>query len=96
MSVRLRPQSRGDIKSYATRIIRLPNVLNVFFIGGPDDFLVHVACTGTEQLRDFVAHSLSSDLAVASTQTHIVFDHLFEPQYTRLISGFDDMRRRID
>ncbi|MDO9397223.1 MAG: Lrp/AsnC family transcriptional regulator [Herbiconiux sp.] len=76
VAVRLKAQARAEIKSYAQRVITLPNVLNVFFLGGADDFLIHVACTSTGQLRDFVATELSMDNSVASTQTNIVFDHL--------------------
>jgi DNA-binding Lrp family transcriptional regulator len=75
VAVRLKAQSRPDIDTYAERVITLPNVLNVFFLGGADDFLIHVACSSTQQLRDFVAQQLSMDTSVASTQTNIVFDH---------------------
>lgn len=74
--VRLRAQARPQIKAYARKVIRLPNVLSVTFMGGEVDFLIHVACTGTAQLRDFVAEELSMDPAVASTHTNIVFEHL--------------------
>jgi len=76
VAVRLRAQARGDIDTYARRVITLPNVLNVFFLGGADDFLIHVACSSTTQLREFVAQQLSMDTSVASTQTNIVFEHL--------------------
>jgi len=76
VTVRLRAQARGHVDTYAQRVITLPNVLNVFFLGGADDFLIHVACSDSRQLRDFVAQQLSMDPAVASTQTNIVFDHL--------------------
>ena len=76
VAVRLKAQARAEIKSYAQRVITLPNVLNVFFLGGADDFLIHVACSSTGQLRDFVATELSLDTSVASTQTNIIFDHL--------------------
>jgi DNA-binding Lrp family transcriptional regulator len=76
VAVRLQAQARGEISGYARRVITLPNVLDVFFMGGTDDFLIHVACVSTAQLRDFVAQELSMDPAVASTQTSVVFDHL--------------------
>ncbi|WP_296665614.1 Lrp/AsnC family transcriptional regulator [Demequina sp.] len=81
VSVRLRAQARPQIKTYASKVIRLPNVLSVFFVGGNVDFLIHVACTSTAQLRDFVASELSMDPAVASTETTIVFDHLIGQEH---------------
>jgi DNA-binding Lrp family transcriptional regulator len=74
VSVRLRVQARAEVKNWADKIIRLPNVINIFFLGGQVDFMVHVATTSPTQLRDFVTDSLSTDAAVASTETQIVFD----------------------
>lgn len=93
--VRLRPQARPHLRSYADAAIRLPQVLNLFFVGGADDFLIHVACASTEQLRDFVARSLSMDPAVASTQTHIIFDHLIGAQFADEVSGPEELRAPI-
>lgn len=76
VAVRLRAQARPAIRSYAEQVIREPNVLNIYFLGGQTDFLIHVATTSPEQLRDFVAKRLSMDPAVASTETQIVFDWL--------------------
>ncbi|MBB5153661.1 Lrp/AsnC family transcriptional regulator [Saccharopolyspora phatthalungensis] len=94
--VRMRVQARHSIRSYAQRAIMEPQVLNIFFLGGADDFLVHVAATSTEQLRDFVAVHLSADPAVVSTQTHIVFEHLIGNQHMGHVAGYEEMRRDID
>jgi len=74
VAVRLRAQARPSVRSYAEKIVALPNVLNVFFLGGQTDFLIHVVTASPEQLREFVASELSMDPAVASTETQIVFD----------------------
>ncbi|MET8831739.1 Lrp/AsnC family transcriptional regulator [Streptomyces sp. NPDC004610] len=96
VSVNLRAQAREDIRTYAQRAILLPQVLNLFFIGGQHDFLIHVACTSTRQLRDFVATRLSMDPAVAGTQTNIVFDHMLGHQHMDHVSGLTHMRRSIE
>ncbi|MDX1881281.1 Lrp/AsnC family transcriptional regulator [Mycolicibacterium sp. 141076] len=92
--VRLPASARDQVKSYASRVIRFPQVLNVFHMGGPDDFLIHVACTSTSQLRDFVATKLSSG-PVAATTTSIMFDHYIGVQHMEYVSGYDEMRRPI-
>jgi DNA-binding Lrp family transcriptional regulator len=56
--------------------VALPEVLNVFFLAGADDFLVHVATAGSDQLREFVVDHLSSSQDVAMTETSLIFDHL--------------------
>lgn len=95
VSVRLRAQARPEIRAYARKVIQLPNVLSVFFVGGSVDFLIHVACTSTSQLRDFVASHLSMDPAVASTETQIVFDHLIGAEHKKGADGLPAMRQTI-
>jgi hypothetical protein len=51
-------------------------VLNVFFLGGANDFLVHIAASSTETLREFVVVNLSGNPDVALTETNLIFDHL--------------------
>ena len=92
--VRLQANARDQVKSYASRVIRFPQVLNVFFMGGPDDFLIHVACTSSSQLRDFVASKLSAG-PVAGTTTSILFDHFIGVQHMEYVSGYEEMRRPI-
>lgn len=93
--VRLRAQARPQIKTYADKVVRLPNVLNIFFLGGTTDFLIHVVTTSPQHLRDFVATRLSMDPSVASTETHIVFDWLRGIDHRDDIDGFDELRDPI-
>lgn len=95
VSVRLRAQARPQVKTYARQVARLPSVVSVFFVGGAVDFLIHVACTSTSQLRDFVASNLSMDPAVASTETQIVFDHLIGAEHKQGDDGLTAMRLRL-
>lgn len=95
VAVRLRAQARPHVKTYARQVIQLPNVLSVYFVGGSVDFLIHVACTSTSQLRDFVASHLSMDPVVASTETQIVFDHLIGAEHKEGADGLAAMRRAL-
>ncbi len=95
VAVRLRAQARPAIRTYAEKVIREPNVLNIYFLGGQTDFLIHVATTSPEQLRDFVAKRLSMDPAVASTETQIVFDWLRSAGRPSGAGGFDELRAPI-
>ena len=95
VSVRLRAQARPQVKTYARQVSQLPNVVSVFFVGGSVDFLIHVACTSTTQLRDFVASHLSMDPAVASTETQIVFEHLIGAEHKKGDDGLTAMRRKL-
>jgi DNA-binding Lrp family transcriptional regulator len=76
IAVRLQSHARGHIPAFMAKIATLPEVINVFFLGGADDFLVHIAATDTEDLRHFVVVNLSSDPDVALTETSLIFEHL--------------------
>src|ERR1700710_2704255 len=47
IAVRLQAHARGHIPDFMAKIATLPEVLNVFFLGGANDFLVHIAASGT-------------------------------------------------
>jgi len=76
IAVRLQSHARGHIPDFMAKIARLPEVLDVFFLGGADDFHVHIAATSTDNLRDFVVVNLSGDPDVARTETNLIFDHV--------------------
>jgi DNA-binding Lrp family transcriptional regulator len=76
IAVRLQSNARSHIPAFMTKIAQLPEVLNVYFLGGADDFLVHIAATGTGNLRDFVVVNLSGNPDVALTETNLIFEHV--------------------
>jgi DNA-binding Lrp family transcriptional regulator len=75
IAVRLQTHARGRINDFATTVAGLPEVLNVFFLAGADDFSIHIAVTGTEALRELIVN-LGANPDVASTQTNLIFEHL--------------------
>ena len=75
IAVRLQADARASIGSFARDIARLPGVMNVFFLGGADDFMIHAAAADTDALRDFVAEHLSRRPDVANTVTNLIFEH---------------------
>lgn len=76
ISVRLRPHARGQLEEFAHAVAELSEVLNVYFLAGADDFLIHVATAGSDELREFVVNHLSSSRDVAMTETSLIFEHL--------------------
>jgi DNA-binding Lrp family transcriptional regulator len=76
IAVRLQAHARGHIPAFMAKIAALPQVLNVFFLGGADDFHVHIAAESTDELRDFVVVNLSGDPDVALTETNLIFEHV--------------------
>ena len=76
IAVRLQSTARGHIPAFMARMADLPEVINVFFLAGADDFHVHVAAASTENLRDFVVVNLSGNPDVALTETNLIFEHV--------------------
>ena len=76
IAVRLQSNARSHIPAFMSKIAQLPEVLNVYFLGGANDFFVHIAATGTENLRDFVVVNLSGNPDVALTETNLIFEHV--------------------
>ncbi|MEY8017125.1 Lrp/AsnC family transcriptional regulator [Mycobacterium servetii] len=76
ISVSLQSHARGKIRSFIHRISSKPQVRDVYFLAGADDFLLHVAARDTEDLRSFVVENLNADADVAGTQTSLIFEHL--------------------
>ncbi|MFT4158162.1 MAG: Lrp/AsnC family transcriptional regulator [Microbacterium sp.] len=76
IGVTLRPSGRREsIVEFAERVRVLPQVIQVFFLGGDDDFLLHIAVSDSSEMREFVLEHLSAQASVASTRTSIVFDY---------------------
>ena len=76
VSVRLQPNARPRIGSFAQRFAALPGVLNVFFLAGVNDFQIHLAARSADDLRDFVVKNLSASRDVATTETNLIFEHI--------------------
>ena len=76
ISVSLQSNARGKIRSFIQQIRGRRQVMDVYFLAGADDFLLHVAARDTEDLRAFVVENLNADSDVAGTQTSLIFEHL--------------------
>ncbi len=76
IAVRVQAGARPHLAEFGEQLAALDEVINVYFIAGADDYLVHVATADTEGLRRFVLDHLSARPAVASTETILIFEHV--------------------
>ncbi|WP_199256549.1 HTH-type transcriptional regulator AldR [Mycolicibacterium mengxianglii] len=76
ISVSLQSNARGKIRKFIEHMRCKPQVMDVYFLAGADDFILHVAARDTDDLRSFVVENLNSDADVAGTQTSLIFEHL--------------------
>lgn len=75
VSVRIRPGARHLMEQMAKELREHAEVTQLFILGGTEDFLIHVRVRDAEHVRRFVLDHLSSNPAVALTETNIVFEH---------------------
>lgn len=79
VSVTIRSGARQRISEFSNELRALPEVLQLFFLGGVEDFIIHLAARDSDHVRDFVMEHLSAHPAVSSTRTSIVFSHHQNP-----------------
>ncbi|MDM4761735.1 Lrp/AsnC family transcriptional regulator [Galbitalea sp. SE-J8] len=75
ISINIKVGARRAVATFADEMRALPEVTQVFFLGGAEDFIVHVATRDSDHLRQFVVDNLSAHPSVASTRTSLVFEH---------------------
>ena len=75
ISVTLRAGARAHLSDFMQQMRERPEVIQVFFLGGSEDFIVHLAVTDSDAVREFVLENLSNNATVASTRTNLVFEH---------------------
>lgn len=79
VSVTVRSGARQRIAELSDELRMQPEVMQLFFLGGVEDFIIHLAARDSDHVRDFVMENLSADPAVSSTRTSIVFSHHQNP-----------------
>lgn len=82
VNVSVRSGARGRLAELTEELRALPGVLQVFYLGGVEDFIVHLAARDSDHVRDFVTEYLSSNPAISSTRTSLVFSHSRNPVRT--------------
>ena len=76
VAVRMQSGARNRLSVFAQRLAARPEVLDLYFVAGADDFLVHVAVEDSDALREFVLEQLSAFPEVALTETSLIFEHI--------------------
>jgi len=71
--VQVRPHRRDLVVPFVDRLRELPESRALFHLTGPDDFLVHVAVTGTADLQRLVLDEFTARPEVARVETRLIF-----------------------
>ena len=76
IAVRIRPPSRRNIEAFRNWVTHQPDTLGVFVTTGTEDFLIHVAVAGNQDLYAFVIDRLTQRPEIADVRTSVVYEHL--------------------
>jgi DNA-binding Lrp family transcriptional regulator len=74
VSVRLHAHDRSQFESLGAHLVERREVVAVYQTAGTEDFLVLVAATDSDHLRDFVMEQLADRPEVAHLETNLLFD----------------------
>jgi DNA-binding Lrp family transcriptional regulator len=75
IAVRLTVHEREQIDAFSSAVSQLPGVLVVFHLTGVTDYLVWVAASDPQDLREFVVGHLATHPAVAHAETSLIYEH---------------------
>lgn len=76
IAVRIRPPKRSVLEAFRDWAASLPETIGIFIVTGHEDFLLHVAVPGNQDLYTFVIDRLTQRPEVADVRTSVVYQHL--------------------
>jgi DNA-binding Lrp family transcriptional regulator len=56
-------------------LLKLPEVIQIFHIGGENDFNIHLAVATTADLRKLIFQELTARSCIKNVETSLIFDH---------------------
>lgn len=77
--VQLESHGRDRSRAFIEEILARPEVVQVFYVGGAQDLVVHVMARDTDDLRRVVLEGIASHSLVRHLETNIVFEHRRQP-----------------
>lgn len=76
IAVRLRRHFKPDVEKFRSHALGLPEVVQLYHVAGPIDFLAHVWARDSDHLRDLAMMAFTSRKEVAHIETELIFEHV--------------------
>jgi len=76
ISVRLRRHFKPEVDAFRSHALSLPEVVQLYHVAGPTDFLLHVWARDSDHLRDLAMTAFTSREEVARIETELLFEHI--------------------
>jgi DNA-binding Lrp family transcriptional regulator len=76
ISVRLKRHFKPDVEAFRQHALDLPEVVRLYHVAGPIDFLCHVWARDPEHLRDLAMTAFTARDEVSHIETELIFEHV--------------------
>lgn len=87
--VQLHTHARVDSRAFIDEALERPEVVQVFYVGGAQDLVLHVMARDTDDLRRVVLEGIASHRLVRHIETNLVFEHRRRPVRALGLDGAD-------
>jgi len=82
IAVRLRRHQKSDVEAFRKHALKIPEVVQLYHVAGPIDFLVHVWTRNSNHLRELALTAFTSRQEVAHIETELIFEHIRSDEHT--------------
>ena len=76
IAVRLIRHFKPDVDAFREHALSLSEVVQLYHVAGPIDFLIHVWARDSNHLRDLAMTAFTSREEVAHIETELIFEHI--------------------
>ena len=74
-AIRLQPYSEDIVNNLRDDLLKLPEIVSLYHMGGSYDYFIHMAVRDSEHLRQFVFNAITSREEVTTVETSLIFEH---------------------
>ncbi len=74
-AVTIQPYSEEIVNNLRDDLLKLPEIISLYHMGGNFDYLIHMSVKDSEHLRQFIFKKITSRDEVSTIQTSLVFEH---------------------
>ena len=74
-AIRLQPYSEEIVNELRDDLLKLPEIVSLYHMGGSYDYFIHMSVRDSEHLRQFVFNAITSRDAVTTVETSLIFEH---------------------
>ncbi|OKY27147.1 MULTISPECIES: Lrp/AsnC family transcriptional regulator [Thalassotalea] len=74
-AIRLQPYSEQIVNKLRDDLLKLPEIVSLYHMGGSYDYFIHMSVKDSEHLRKFVFNAVTSREEVQTVETSLVFEH---------------------